>query len=234
MTMTAERPTKLIPLQQALAELDSPEAVADRKRRAKEMAKKLAGDARNGMIKTASREDLQKVLDPIYRAANRENWNDSTRAKPMPEAEKEAGHLMDALMPRLCEEHLRRTDETDLYRDADRLEEQRIWNAYATQVSNYAWRQGDKSDVWVRRWQQMIADRAAAEEYGDPVGAIDARLLRHVGIPYPQLPSAAWDTADVLPATERQAECDRLTAKYGPREPSTTPAMDAPKRRGRK
>ena len=230
MTMTTERPTKLIPLHQALAELDSPESIADRKRRAKEMAKKLVGDARNAMIQTASRDDLQNALEPVYRAANRENWHDSDRARSMPEAQKEAGRNIDALMPRLCEQHLRRTDEAALYRDPDRLEEQRIWNDYTAQVSAYAWQQGNKSDEWVRRWQQMVADRAAAEEYGDPTGAIDARLLRHVGAPYPVLPDAAWAAADTMPS-DRQAEYDRLTAKYGPRIPSTT---DAPKRRGRK
>ncbi len=83
----------------------------------------------------------------------------------------------------------------------------------------------------VAQWRELIADRQATEEYGDPTAAIDARLLRHVGVPYPQLPQAAWDTADVLAAAERQAEYDRLTAKYGPRTPVTD---EAPKRRGRK
>ena len=230
MTMTTERPAKLIPLEQAIAGLDSAEAISDRKRRAKQLAKDLVGDARNQMIQTARRDDLQRAMAPIYRAANRENWHDSTRALPMPEAEKEAGRNIDALMPRLCEEHLRRTDEAALYSDPDRLEEQRIWNDYTVQVSAYAWQQGNKSDDWVRRWREMVADRAAAEEYGDPTGAIDARLLRHVGAPYPVLPDAAWAAADSM-AGDRQVEYDRLTAKYGPREPIT----DAPpKRRGRK
>jgi hypothetical protein len=233
MTMLEERPAKLIPLPQALAELDSPESIADRKRRAKEMSKELVGDARNAMIRTASRFEFDTALDPIYRAANRENWHDSTRAKPMPEAEKDAGLNIDALMPRLCERHLRRTDEAALYRDPDRLEEQRIWNAYTHQVSAVAWQQGNKSDAWIARWRDMIADRVAVEDYGDSTAATDLRLLRHVGVPYPQLPGAAWDTADLLPATERQVEYDRLTAKYGPREPSTTPSTDAPRRRRR-
>jgi alkylhydroperoxidase family enzyme len=132
-----------------------------------------------------------------------------------------------------AEEALRRSDEAALYRDPDRLEEQRIWNAYTHQVSAAAWQQGNKSDEWVRRWREMIADRAAAENYGDSTAAIDARLLRHVGVPYPQLPGAAWDTADLLPATDRQTEYDRLTAKYGQRQPVSSPSTDAPKRRRR-
>jgi hypothetical protein len=78
----------------------------------------------------------------------------------------------------------------------------------------------------------MVAARQDAESFGDSTAAIDDRLLRLVGVPYPTLPEAAWNAADTLPAPERQAEVDRLTAKYGPREPATT---DTPtRRRGRK
>jgi hypothetical protein len=147
------------------------------------------------------------------------------------EIERQVTENVDRLVAKQAEEYLRRLDEAELYRCPDRLEEQRIWNSYTAQVSAAAWQQGNQSDEWVRRWRQLIADRAAAEQYGDPTGALDARLERHVGTPYPQLPDAAWDSADLLPATERQAEYDRLTVKYGPREPATdTPA----RRRARK
>jgi hypothetical protein len=160
----------------------------------------------------------------------RDNWQPTdaeTRA-----AEVEAGHGVDRLVLEQCMVHLRAEDMRDIYADPDRMESERVWNAYCHQVSAYAWQQGDQ---WIARWRAMIADRAAAEEYGDPTGAIDARLLRHVGTPYPVLPDAAWNAADTIPmAGERQAEYDRLTAKYGPREPST-PATNAPtRRRGRK
>jgi hypothetical protein len=42
-TALEERPTKPIALSDAIRELDSPESVADRKRRAAEMAKKVTG-----------------------------------------------------------------------------------------------------------------------------------------------------------------------------------------------
>ena len=225
--MLEERPTKLIPLDQAIAELDSPEAVADRKKRVREWAKRLAGDERTQMIYTASREEISAATAPLNAADFR--WGQGTEREKK-EANVQASRNMDALVARQCEQHLRRTDEADLYRDPDRLEEQRIWNAYLHQVSAYAWRQGNKSERWVAQWRELIADRQATEEYGDPTAAIDARLLRHVGVPYPQLPQAAWDTADVLAAAERQAEYDRLTANT-----ACTPVTDeAPKRRGRK
>jgi len=234
MTMLEERPTKLIPLPDAIKALDSDESVLDRKRRAKQMALKIVGDERNAMIATASRDDLQRACEPIYRAANRENWHDSNQARPMPEAEKEAGRNIDALMPRLCEEHLRRTDEAALYRDPARLCQQRVWGSYTTQVSAVAWSQGNKSDTWIARWSSMVAERADLEEFGEPTASVDRRLLHHVGVPFPQMPEAAWEAADMLPATERQAEYDRLSAEWGPREPATTPATDTPKRRGRR
>lgn len=224
--MLEERPTKLVPLEQALKELDSPEAVTDRRARAAKRAKELAGDARGRVIWQAGSIELNKALHPLQRGLG---WNPSaaeTRA-----AEVEAGHGVDKLVFEQCLIHLRAEDMRDIYADPDRMEAERIWNAYCHQVSAYAWQQGNQSDAWIARWQAMIADRAAAEQYGDPTGAIDARLLRHVGVPYPQLPQAAWDTADVLPAAERENEYARLERKYGPRTPTTT---EAPKRRGRK
>jgi hypothetical protein len=234
MVMTTERPTAPIPLEQALAELDSPEAVADRKKRAKQMALKVEGDERNGIIRTARQGDLEQALAPIHVAAAARGFHTSGRPVSMPDAEREAGRNIDALMPKLCEQHLRRTDEADLYRDPLRLRHQRVWNLYTSQVSQMAWRQGNKSDEWVRRWRDLVAQRVAAEEYGDPTGAIDARLRQHVGIDYPQMPQAAWAAVETIPgAAERQAEIDALEQVYPGTRPGT-PATDAPKRRGRK
>jgi hypothetical protein len=235
MVMTTERPTTPIPLEQALAELDSAEAVADRKRRAKELAKKLVGDERNAMIQTVGRDEIQKALAPVYLAAAARGFHTSGKPVSMPQAEMEAGRNIDALMPRLCEEHLRRTDEADLYRDPVRLRHQRAWNLYASQVSQVAWRQGNKSDEWVRRWRQLLADRAAAEEYGDPTGQIDASLKRHIGIDYSRFPEAFWAAVDTIPgAAERQAEIEALEQAYPSTRP-VAPVTESPaKRRGRR
>jgi hypothetical protein len=237
MVMTTERPTTPIPLEQALAELDSPEAVADRKKRAKQMALKVEGDERNGIIRTARQGDLEQALAPIHVAAAARGFHTSGRPVSMPDAEREAGRNIDALMPRLCEEHLRRTDEAAIYRDPLRLRHQRVWNLYTSQVSQVAWRQGNKSDDWVRRWRQLVADRAAAEEYGDPTGQIDASLKRHVGIDFPRFPEAAWAAVDTIPGeAERQAEMEALEQEYPGTRPASagTPTTEAPKRRGRR
>lgn len=108
-----------------------------------------------------------------------------------------------------------------------------MWNAYATQVTRIAFSQGNEESRFVGRWKALIEERHTLELEGNPTTAIDRRLESLVGVPYPQLPEAAWDTADLMPAADRQAEYDRLTAKYGPREPSTTQSIDAPKRRRR-
>jgi hypothetical protein len=228
MTMLEERPTKLIPLQQALKELDSSEAVADRKKRAAEWGKRLAGDERNQMIGSATRDAIGAALAPLN--TPHLHW-DTVSEHEKKEANRQATQNIDALVVRQAEEELRRRDERALYADPDRLEEQRIWNAYCHQVSAATWQQGNQSAAWIARWQAMIADRAAAEEYGDPTGAIDARLLRHVGVPFPVLPDAAWAAADTIPMSgERTKELERLEQKYPGTRPGT-PVTDAPTRR---
>ena len=118
----------VVPLDEALQALDTPEAVADRKKRAKRMAEHLVGDARQAMIQTAGRDEIQKACVPIYRAANTRDWNTSGPRLSMHEAETEAGWNMDALVWRQCEEQLRREDEAAIRMDSDRQEESRIWS----------------------------------------------------------------------------------------------------------
>jgi len=62
-------------------------------------------------------------------------------------------------------------------------------------------------------------DHQAAPHHS--AGLLERKLERHTGIPFPQLPGAAWEAADLLPPADRQAEYDRLEAKYGPRNSST-------------
>ena len=223
MTMT-DRHSAPIPLDEAIAQLDSPEAVADRRKRAARRAEALEGDARGRVIYAAGTVELGKALYPLQ-GLHLSPSNAEVRA-----AEVEAGRGVDRLVLEQCMIHLRAEDMAEIYRDPDRMEQERIWQAYQLQVNAAAFQQGNKGDAWVARWREMVAARQDAESFGDSTAAIDDRLLRLVGVPYPQLPQAAWDTADLLPATERQLEYDRLTKKYGP----STSAADTPKRRGRK
>ena len=229
MTMTERRPAPVVPLEEAIAQLDSPEAVADRRKRGLARAKALEGDAPGRVIWNAGTVELDRALAPL----RRQQFPSTAEVR---EAEIEAGHGVDQLVAKQCEIHSALEDMQAIYADPDRMESDRVWHAYCVQVTAAAFQWGNKSEDWVRRWRQLVADRAAAEEYGDPTGAIDARLERHVGIPYPRLPEAAWAAVDTIPgAAEREAELLRLERKYPGTRPGTSPTTDAPpKRRGRR
>ena len=93
-----------------------------------------------------------------------------------------------------------------------------------------AQRQGNnQQDSFIASFKDLIAARSDAEQYGDDTGAIEARLERLVGIPYPTLPEAAWATADLMSEPERTHELARLEQKYGPRQQADADAP--PKRR---
>ena len=115
---------------------------------------------------------------------------------------------------------------------ADSVEAARIHNHYNSQVSAVAFRQGDQKPRFVARFAELIAERADAAAVGDDDGVRSAerRLDRHTGVPYPQVPDAAWATADLLPAATRDAEYSRLERKYGPR--STAEENTHSRRRG--
>jgi hypothetical protein len=119
---------------------------------------------------------------------------------------------------------LRIADEQAVRNHPDLLESGRIWTAYAKQVNAVAFAQGEKEPAFVRRVRELLAERADAESVGEDGGVRSAerRLECHTGIPYPQLPAAAWETADLLPSHEREAEYERLAKKYGPRGKSDT------------
>lgn len=222
MTMT-DRHSAPIPLDEALKALDSPEAIADRRKRATKRAEALRDGARGRIIWEAGTVELAKALYPLT------GLHLNPSHAEVKAAEIEAGHGVDRLVLEQCMIHLRAEDMAEIYRDPDRMESERIWQAYLKQVSAFAFQQGNQSDRWVAKWRALVEERASAELDGDPTGPIERRLDRHVGYPYPQLPEAAWAAADLLPASERDEEYRRLTAKYGPRTPP-----DAPKRRGRR
>ena len=225
-----------IPLDEALAAVDSPEAVADRKKRAKKWAEQLEGRARGEMIFQSGTVEVSRALEPIYRSGTSTSFAfgaDPAARFPVQQsasadrsAEIEAGRNMDELVARQCEIYLRAEDVRAIYIDPDRYEDERIRQAYNSQVAAVAWSQGSKEASFVATFKELIAERRDAEAYGDNDGVRSAerRLERLTGVPWPQLPGAAWDAADTLPETERQAEYDRLTEKYGPRDAATNGA----------
>ena len=57
--------TKLVPLDEAIAQLDSPEAVADRRKRALARAEALVDNARARVIHGAGTAAINVALDPL-------------------------------------------------------------------------------------------------------------------------------------------------------------------------
>jgi len=210
--------TKPIPLDEALAAIDTPEAVADRRNRAEKMAEQLEGRDRGKVIWAAGTIELNKALSPLRFGGSLIRPNDAARRA----AEIEAGRNVDALVARQCEITLRAADVAGVYSDPDRLECERIWQAYCKQVNAVAYREGNKIDAFIVRFKDLIATRNDAEAFGGAEGlrSAEARLQRLTGVPYPQLPEAAWAAADELGLAERQDEYDRLEQKYGRRHPA--------------
>lgn len=177
MTMT------LAPIDEVLKALDTPEAVADRRKRAQKLASSLVGDERNATIHRAGQHALARALSP------RQLLNQWSSATEHADAELQIIRNVDALVVDQCEHELRRADEQAIYQDPDRVAENEIWQEYTKQVSSVAWAQGDKSDRWIATWQELIRDRQTASEFGESTSAIDARLEKMVGVPFPRFKS---------------------------------------------
>jgi hypothetical protein len=206
-------PTPPMPLDEALAAVDSPEAVGDRKRRAELRAAELKAESGPG-IRSIALDGFARIIHEAGTVALAE-----ARGK------------VDAVVVRRLEVYFRAEAIAAVYADPNRLESDRIWSAYAHQVSATARRLGSggkghiSEDSFVQKFRGLIADRLDAANMGDEgeVRAIERKLDRLTGLPYPQLPQAAWDAADLMRSTEREAEFDRLRKKYGDR-----PGTDAP------
>ena len=70
------------------------------------------------------------------------------RTKPsLRAAEVEAGRGVDRLVLEECMVHLRAEDMRAIYFDPDRLEAERIWAAYANQVTRIAFTQGNEESA---------------------------------------------------------------------------------------
>jgi hypothetical protein len=220
-------PNTTVPsLEEALAALDTPEADADLTRRAEKWAGELKAETGPGrrsistdpyarVIYDAGGLELDKALLPL-RFDGRFTYPSESEKRA---AEQQAQRNVDALVVRQLKIYLRAADVRAIHEDPDRAEDKRVWQAYTKAVGAIAWAQGNKEADFIRRWRDLIAARNDAEEYDDlaAVRAITTRLYRLTGVPYPQLPDAAWEAADNLPQSERQAELDRLEVKYGPR-----------------
>jgi hypothetical protein len=219
------------PIEDELAALQSPAGVAARRKRCEQWADELrtasgpgrrpiATDPYARVVYAAGTAELSEALAPLrfdgsfIRPTESEN-----RA-----AEQQAQRNVDALVVRQLEISEQARETQAVHNQPDRMEYARIWSAYARSVESLAFTKGRKEPEFVGRFQALMAERNDAESYDDEaaVRSVEARLDRLTApVRFPQLPESAWRVADLLPTTDRQAELDRLDAKYGPRNPST-------------
>ncbi len=215
--------SKVQPLEAALAAVDSPSAVADRRKRAQKWAEELEGRDRGVMFMYASPAEWASIREPFRTPHIGTQLHGSSLA----DAERKAGRAADAVILNQCEIALRARDVAAVYADSDRLEDERVRALYNKSVTAAAWAQGNREAQFIARFAELIAARRDAEAFGDADGirAAEARLNRLTGVPYPTLPEAAWAAADEIPTlADRQAEYERLELKYGPRNPDANDA----------
>ena len=147
--------------------------------------------ARDAPPSPAGTVAMSRALDPPFHDIR--TWSTGRERKA---AEQQAQRNLEALI--LAELELRElASETQaVHNDPERVEYFRIWNAYARSVQSVAKTKGNEAE-FVRRFQDLMAERHDAEEYDDEaaVRSVEGRLLRLVGIPFPQLPDAAFEAA---------------------------------------
>jgi hypothetical protein len=220
--------TKVVPLDVALAAVDSPESVAQIKKEAAERAKKVEGRDRAMLFRHASVADMNEIFDcfrtdyvgtPVLGVRGHRTGGYFDQAK----AEAEAGRVADKVIHKVIEIQLRAEAIQRVYQDPDRAENERIWQRYVTQIRSRALQQGRTEGEWIAKWKDLLAERNDAEQFGNEaeLRSADARLERHSRVAYPVLPGAAWEAADALSEVERPDEYLRLEHKYGPRHAAT-------------
>jgi hypothetical protein len=198
-----------------LAAVDAPKAVAERERHAQAIFEDLPLSELIKLSKRLSMADRNHVAGAHHTA-----FEDIKSAEWHAAANAEARRRFREAAVRELAAQLRLVDMQAVMTDPDRAEAERVRSTYNRQVAAVAISKGTKEHAFIEKFATLIADRADAEAVGDD-GAVrraEAALTRHVGVVYPQLPAAAWDSADLMAdAAARDAEYRRLAAKYGPR-----------------
>ena len=113
--------SRIVPLGEALAAVDSPAAVADRRKRAQKWAEELEGRARGRMFEYASLGEMNSIREPFrtpFAGAH-------LHGKALEDAERKAARAADAVVLKQCEIQLRARDIQAVYNDPDRMEAER-------------------------------------------------------------------------------------------------------------
>jgi hypothetical protein len=199
-----------------LAALDAPSAKADRLRRAERLFDGYAEVELRKLELGFSMQDrdyVKQAWRTQHQTVPTGNWAGDAAA--------EASRRFRETGTKHIAEQLRLVDIQAVMNNPDRAEASRIQSSYNRQVSAVAISKGNKEHVFIEKFAMLISDRADAEAVGDDAGVrrAETALGRHVGVPYPSLPDAAWDSADQMAdAAARATEYRRLEAKYGPRD----------------
>ena len=228
-------------IQEALARLDTPESEAEFLRQGRQDAEELAAQSGPGRRSiafdpyamaafVAGSGALSEATAPMKFGGNLGPPTESEQRAAAATADR---NVLEVVARQQA--IYRRADAVRaIHFDPDRAEADRIWNAYMRQINSVAFTHGNKVDAFARRFWVLVGELEDAQSYDDDAGvrAGEARLFRHTGRRWPQLPEAAWVQADLLPEAVRQEELDRLEVKYGPRRPSANGT--AGKTRGRR
>jgi hypothetical protein len=235
------------PLHEALADLDSPEAVSDRNHRALEESKRLIDEERQNIFHRAGPVAVNVATVPLARVDRKPRLAAGPNAGAVlpgyeEAAGKMAGHNLDLLVQREVAALLRLDDERKIRNDPDRIEYDRVWSVYSALVNGQArLRSGipgtdpmypgkDGEGQLIAKVQHLVNEHCAAEDVGDSTRRMD-KQLDDLGCPFPAMPAAAFASARLtLSGADLADELARLEAKYDYLEPTDEPT-EAPKAR---
>lgn len=207
------RPPRIHTLAEAVAAVDTdPVQRAAWMKEGDADAVALEGDARGYMFALAGWKEIDRIKKPF-------RTEQAVYGAELKAVEREAGRIADGVIREQCRIAARARAIAAVYADPERRSQETVTGGYERGVAVWAWSQGNKEAAALTQWRRLIAARLEAEEDDDDreIARCDARLLALVGIPYPQYPEAAWLAADTYSQGERQAEYDRLTEIWGPR-----------------
>ncbi len=209
------------PIEVPLAALDSPAYRGDLTKRAEKWADELRAKSPGGrqsialdyytrVFWEAGTVEMSRAIEPPRRDGTFGRRTEAEQRK----VDAATARNVHATVISQLKIYLRARDVAAIWNDPDRMEAERIWNAYARSVGAIAFTKGSGEATFVRKWRDLIA---ALNDSDDDTDArlLTARLDRlTLPVKYPVLPDAAYEAAATLPKAEQQAELERLDAKY--------------------
>jgi hypothetical protein len=218
--MFLKRPT---PYEDEVAAIHSPAAAAARRKRCEEIRKGLSEDALNRIFRAVPMTDENAVVSPIYTGGILSPTESQKR-----EGRAEFRRRFEALVLRELETNELAREMASAFNSPERISYARIIRPWEVQVERVIFEHGNKAEAFAGRVRDLLRDRdlAGADGDEDDVRSIERRLDKLTGVPFPVMPQAAFAAAEMLPAGDREAELERLEAKYGNRTGAETPSSN--------